>query len=59
MIFGDNRELCVLAEKGGAWDAEEVAEEVDGERERRYKVEEKGENEGRDGATVMIRHYKF
>lgn len=59
MVFGDNSESRVLAERGGAWDAEEVAVEVDGERERRYEVEERGESEGRDGATVVIGHHAF
>ena len=43
MIFGDNSESRVLAERGGAWDTEEVAVEVNGERERSYEVKERGE----------------
>lgn len=46
----------VLAEGRGAWDAEEVAVEVDGGGERRSDIEDRGKGEKRYGATVAIRH---
>lgn len=44
-IISDEGEARVLAERGGAWDAEEVAVEVDGGGERGRELEERGEGE--------------
>lgn len=54
--FGADGEARVLAERGGAWDAEEVAVEGDGGGEVRRVFEERRESEEGDGATVAIGH---
>lgn len=55
-IIGDEGEARVLVERGGAWDGEEVAMEVDGGGERGGELEEGGEGEKGNGATVAIGH---
>lgn len=49
-------EARVLAERGGAWDGEEVAVESDGGGEEGREFEERREREEGDGATVAIGH---
>ena len=50
-------EARVLTERGGQGDSEEVAVELCGQGERGEDLEERGDGEWGDGATVVIGHH--